>query len=156
MQKPGKKAYSLNLTSHQQFIQQSLPYLKLGIDPSIIIIASKNVAAPGPGASAYSVAKAGLTQLARVAALECAKDGIRVNVIHPNAVFDTAIWTDEVLTARAKHYGLTADEYKKNNLLKQEVTSQDVARLACTMASEVFSKTTGAQVPIDGGNERVI
>jgi hypothetical protein len=36
------------------------------------------------------------------------------------------------------------------------VTSQDVARLICAMAGPVFSRTTGAQVPIDGGNERVI
>ncbi|MEZ4732490.1 MAG: SDR family NAD(P)-dependent oxidoreductase [Caldilineaceae bacterium] len=55
---------ALNLTSHQQLLQASIPYLKLGLDPAVVIIASKNVPAPGPGAGAYSVAKAGLTQLA--------------------------------------------------------------------------------------------
>lgn len=45
--------------------------------------------------------KAGLTQLARVAALEWGSDGIRVNVIHPHAVFDTALWTDEIVETRA-------------------------------------------------------
>ena len=57
--------------------------------------------APGPGASAYSVAKAGLTQLGRVAALELGADGIRVNMVHPDAVYDTGVWTDEVLQSRA-------------------------------------------------------
>ena len=57
---------------------------------------------PGPGASAYSVAKAGFTQLARVAALELAADGIRVNIIHPDAVFDTGIWTEKVLKELGK------------------------------------------------------
>jgi rhamnose utilization protein RhaD (predicted bifunctional aldolase and dehydrogenase)/NAD(P)-dependent dehydrogenase (short-subunit alcohol dehydrogenase family) len=150
------KSMALNLTSHQRLLQACVPYLAEGIDAAVIMIASKNVPAPGPGASAYSVAKAGQTQLARVAALELASLGIRVNMLHPNAVFDTAIWTPEVLEKRAKHYKLTVDEYKKNNLLKTEVTSKNVAELACAMAGPLFSKTTGAQVPIDGGNERVI
>lgn len=134
----------------------SIPYLKLGIQPAIVVIASKNVHAPGPGAAAYSVAKAGLTQLARVAALELAEHGIRINLLHPNAVFDTAIWTDEVLEKRAAHYGLSVDEYKTNNLLKVEVTSHDVAELVCQVAGPVYGLTTGAQIPIDGGNERII
>lgn len=151
-----EKSLAVNLSSHQSLLQQCIPYLKWGVDPAIVIIGSKNVSAPGPGVSAYSVAKAGLTQLARVAALELASLGIRVNVVHPNAVFDTAIWTPEVLEKRAKHYGMTVESYKTNNLLKVEVTSKDVAALVCAMAGPVFAKTTGAQVAIDGGNERVI
>jgi NAD(P)-dependent dehydrogenase (short-subunit alcohol dehydrogenase family) len=150
------RSLDLNLTSHQRLMQHSIPYLKEGVDPAIIIIASKNVPAPGPGAGAYSVAKAGLTQLGRVAALELGKFGIRVNMLHPNAVFDTGIWTPEVLAKRAASYGISVEDYKKNNLLKTEITSKDVATLVCTMAGPVFGKTTGAQVPIDGGNERVI
>ncbi len=150
------KSMAINVTSHQRLIQLCVPYMSLGFDPAIVIMGSKNVPAPGPGASAYSVAKAALTQLARVAALELGEKGIRVNVLHPNAVYDTSIWTDEVLTARAKHYGLSVQEYKTNNVLKTEVTSKDVADLAVSMLGPVFSKVTGAQVPIDGGNERVI
>ena len=92
----------------------------------------------------------------RVAALELGENGIRVNTIHPNAVYDTAIWTDEVLKARAKHYKLSVKEYKTNNVLRVEVTSQDVADLAVSMLGNTYSKITGAQVPIDGGNDRVI
>ncbi len=147
---------AINLTSHQRLLQACIPYLANGIDAAVIMIASKNVIAPGPGVSTYSVAKAGQTQLARVAALELGELGIRVNMIHPNAIFDTGIWTTEVLEKRAKHYGLTVEAYKANNLLKTEITSKDVAALACAMAGPVFGKTTGAQVPIDGGNERVV
>lgn len=150
------RSMAINVTSHQKLIQLCTPYLKLGFDPAIVIMGSKNVPAPGPGASAYSVAKAALTQLARVAALELGESGIRVNVVHPNAVYDTAIWTEEVLKARAKHYGLTVQQYKTNNVLQAEVTSKDVAELAVAMLGPVFSKVTGSQVPIDGGNERVI
>ncbi|MBI5023443.1 MAG: bifunctional aldolase/short-chain dehydrogenase [Candidatus Omnitrophica bacterium] len=151
-----QKSLDINLTSHQVLMKTCIPYLELGIDPAIVIIASKNVPAPGPGAGAYSVAKAGLTQLARVAALELAAKNIRVNVVHPNQVFDTALWTPKILEARARHYKMSVPEYKTSNLLKTEITSKDVANLVCAMAGPVFGKTTGAQVPIDGGNERVI
>jgi rhamnose utilization protein RhaD (predicted bifunctional aldolase and dehydrogenase)/NAD(P)-dependent dehydrogenase (short-subunit alcohol dehydrogenase family) len=151
-----RRSIDTNLSGHRLVLQACIPFLKVGIAPAVVIIGSKNVPAPGRGAAAYSVAKAGLTQLARVAALELAKDGIRVNVIHPNNVFDTGIWTPEVLAARAERYGMTVEEYKANNLLRIDVTSADVAALACAMAGPLFAKTTGAQVPVDGGNERVI
>jgi NAD(P)-dependent dehydrogenase (short-subunit alcohol dehydrogenase family) len=146
----------VNLTSHQHLLRYGVPFLKNGIDPAVVIVGSKNVPAPGPGASAYSTAKAGLTQLARVAALELGEHGIRVNTVHPNAVFDTAMWNDATLKSRAASYGLSVDAYKSNNVLKTEVTAADVATMICEMAGPAFSKTTGAQIPVDGGNERVI
>ena len=97
-----------------------------------------------------------MTQLARIAALELAPHGIRVNTVHPNAVFDTAIWTEEVLAGRAAHYGLTVSEYKSSNLLTREVRSKDVAAMVCAMVGPDFSRTTGAQVPVDGGTERIV
>jgi NAD(P)-dependent dehydrogenase (short-subunit alcohol dehydrogenase family) len=122
----------------------------------VVVVGSKNVPAPGPGAAAYSASKAALNQLARVAALEWGADGIRVNVLHPNAVFDTGIWTENILRSRAASYGLSVEEYRKNNVLRVEVTSRDVAELAAELCGPLFAKTTGAQLPVDGGNERVI
>ena len=150
------KSLHINLTSQQQLFQYALPYLELGIDPAVVIVGSKNVPAPGPGAAAYSVAKAGLTQLGRIAAMEWGAKGIRVNMVHPNAVYDTGIWTNEVLEARAKHYGQTVQEYKTSNMLKTEITSNHVAILVCALLGPAFAKTTGAQIPVDGGNDRVI
>ena len=37
-----------------------------------------------------------------------------------------------------------------------EVSSKDVSELAAEMCSSLFSKTTAAQIPVDGGNDRVI
>ena len=146
----------INLSGAMHAVRQSIPYLRLGWEPAVVIIGSKNVPAPGPGAGAYSVAKAGLTQLARVLALELAGDGVRVNTVHPNAVFDTAIWTEEVLASRAARYGMSVEAYRKSNLLHQEVTSNDVAAMVCAMAGATFRCTTGAQVPVDGGTERIV
>ncbi|HLD14887.1 MAG TPA: bifunctional aldolase/short-chain dehydrogenase [Burkholderiales bacterium] len=151
------KVMRINLDSNLVFMREAHPLLKLAPKGGrVVIIGSKNVPAPGPGAAAYSASKAALNQLARVAALEWGGDNIRINSLHPNAVFDTGIWTDAVLKARAKHYGLTVEQYKKNNVLKTEVTSRDVAELAAEMCGPLFAKTTAAQVPVDGGNERVI
>ena len=152
-----RKVMSVNLDANLSIMRESHALLKHAPKGGrVVIIGSKNVPAPGPGAAAYSASKAALNQLARVAALEWGNDNIRINSLHPNAVFDTALWTDDVLNARAKHYGTTVEEYKRRNLLKTEVTSHDVAELACAMSGSLFSKTTGAQLPIDGGNERVI
>ncbi|EGW55104.1 bifunctional aldolase/short-chain dehydrogenase [Candidatus Endoriftia persephonae] len=122
----------------------------------VVVIGSKNVPAPGAGAAAYSASKAALNQLARIVALEWAADGIRINSLHPDAVFDTGIWSDQVLQARADHYGMSVAEYKTRNLLKTEVTSRDVAELAAELCGELFAKTTAAQIPVDGGNDRVV
>jgi NAD(P)-dependent dehydrogenase (short-subunit alcohol dehydrogenase family) len=152
-----QKAMSVNVEANLRIMQACHALLKLAPRGGrIVVIGSKNVPAPGPGAAAYSASKAAMNQLARVAALEWGKDGIRINSIHPNAVFDTALWSDEVIAQRAKAYGLSVDAYKKNNLLRTEISSRDVAELAAEMCGPLFAKTTAAQVPVDGGNERVV
>lgn len=150
------KSMAVNLTSHQKLLKYTIPYLKKGIDPAIVLVGSRNVNAPGAGAASYSCAKAGLTQLCRVAALELAPFGVRCNIIHPDAVFDTKLWTPENLKRSAERYGMTVEEYKTRNLLKTEIKSRDVGNMVAAMASPLFGKTTGAQVPVDGGNDRVI
>jgi rhamnose utilization protein RhaD (predicted bifunctional aldolase and dehydrogenase)/NAD(P)-dependent dehydrogenase (short-subunit alcohol dehydrogenase family) len=150
------QALELNLTSHQKTLRAALPYLEEGLDPAVIVIGSKNVHAPGPGVSAYSAAKAGLTQLARVAALELGPKGIRVNIVHPDKVFDTNLWSEAKIAARAAHYGVTIDDYKRQNLLGVEVCAAQVGAMVAAMAGPLFASTTGAQVPLDGGNDRVV
>jgi len=152
-----RRVMHVNVDANLTLLREAHPLLKLALRGGrVVIIGSKNVPAPGPGAAAYSASKAALTQLGRVVALEWGADGIRVNTLHPNAVFDTAIWSDEVLAQRASQYGLSVAEYRCNNVLKVEVCSRDVAELAAAMCGSLFDKTTGAQLPVDGGNERVI
>jgi rhamnose utilization protein RhaD (predicted bifunctional aldolase and dehydrogenase)/NAD(P)-dependent dehydrogenase (short-subunit alcohol dehydrogenase family) len=152
-----RRVFAVNLDANLSFLRESHPLLALAPNGGrVVVIGSKNVPAPGPGAAAYSASKAALSQLARVAALEWGRDDIRINVLHPNAVFDTGVWTDEVLAARASAYGLDVESYKKNNVLRVEVTSRHVAELAAELCGPLFARTTGAQIPVDGGNERVI
>ncbi|MBM75165.1 MAG: bifunctional aldolase/short-chain dehydrogenase [Proteobacteria bacterium] len=146
----------VNLNAHFYLLRSAIPYLKHGHNPSVVFIGSKNVRAPGPGVSSYSVAKAGLNQLARVATMELAPYGIRVNSLHPDAVFDTGIWTDEVLEGRAAKYSMTVEDYKRRNLLKKPVSSDEVATAVRIFAGGSLSSSTGAHLSIDGGNERTV
>ena len=137
-------------------IRSATPFLLRGVRPSVVVIASRNVLAPGPGAAAYSASKSALTQLARVAALELAPHGVRVNTLHPDKIFDTQLWSDEKIKLRADNYNLSVEEYKRSNLLGVEIRAAEVARIVAAFAGPLFAATTGAQIPVDGGNPRVI
>jgi rhamnose utilization protein RhaD (predicted bifunctional aldolase and dehydrogenase)/NAD(P)-dependent dehydrogenase (short-subunit alcohol dehydrogenase family) len=152
-----RQIMAVNLDASFVMMRECHPLLKVAPKGGrVVVIGSKNVPAPGKGAAAYSASKAAVNQLARVAALEWGADRIRINTLHPNMVFDTALWTKEILESRARHYGMTVDAYKTNNILSVEVTSRDVAALAAELCGPVFAKTTGAQIPVDGGNDRVV
>jgi len=150
------RTLNVNLSSHQLLLKHAIPYLRCGIDASVIFMGSRNFTAPGAGAAAYSVSKAGLTQLMRVAALELAPEGITVNAVHPDAVFDTQLWTEEALANSARRYDMSVADYKTRNLLKTEIKSHNVAAAVLAFADGTLAKTTGAQLPVDGGNDRVI
>jgi NAD(P)-dependent dehydrogenase (short-subunit alcohol dehydrogenase family) len=83
--------------------------------------------------------------------MELAPLGVRVNTVHPDAVFDTGVWTDDILEARAAKYNMSVESYKKRNLLKASITSKDVARTIFLLVGSEMSATTGAHVSIDGG-----
>ncbi len=152
-----QRVMRINLDPNLVVLREAYPLLKCSPRGGRVLVnASKNVLAPGAGAAAYSSSKAAVTQMARVAALEWGKDRIRVNMIHPDAIFDTGIWTEEVLKARAAHYGMTVQQYKTRNVLGVELNSHFVGELAAEMLGPLFEKITGAQIPVDGGSDRVI
>lgn len=152
-----RRTMAVNVDGAADLLSRVHPFLRLSPDGGrVVVVSTRNVPAPGPGAAAYSSSKAALTQLARVAALEWASEGIRVNIVNPDAVFDTGIWNDDLLATRAAQYGMDVESYKRRNLLGKAVTSPQVASVVAELASDRFGATTGAQIPIDGGNERVI
>ena len=131
---------------------------KQGMGGSIVLVSSKNVLAPGANFGAYSASKAGAHQLARVAALELAEEGIHVNMVCPDAVFrngenPSGLWA-EVGPDRAKSRGLSAEElesfYQERNLLKAPVTAEDVGQAVLFFAAR-RTPTTGTVMPVDGG-----
>ncbi|CTQ62922.1 bifunctional rhamnulose-1-phosphate aldolase/short-chain dehydrogenase [Roseibium album] len=124
---------------------------------SIVFIGSKNGLAASPGASAYCTAKASEIHLARCLALEGAPDGIRVNVVNPDAVLrGSKIWSGDWLKERAQAYGKDTseleDHYRQRSLLKRSVLPEDIAEATYFFASEASSKSTGNIVNVDAGN----
>jgi len=125
---------------------------------NIIVNSSKNVFAPGADFGAYSASKAGAHQLGKIAALELAPAGVRVNLINADAVFGDAsrpsgLW-QEVGPARARSRGLDPaalqDYYRQRNLLRVFVTPEHVGNAVVFLASNL-TPTTGATIPVDGG-----
>jgi rhamnulose-1-phosphate aldolase/alcohol dehydrogenase len=124
---------------------------------SIIFVASKNGLAASPNASAYCTAKAAEIHLARCLALEGAPDGIRVNVVNPDAVLKgSKIWSGEWLNQRASTYNTDKEGleemYRQRSLLKRSVLPEDIAEGIYWFASELSAKSTGNIVNIDAGN----
>jgi NAD(P)-dependent dehydrogenase (short-subunit alcohol dehydrogenase family) len=127
-----------------------------GTGGSVVFIATKNVPAPGKDFGAYSASKAAQAQLARVVALEGGAFGIRSNMLNPDAVFaGSGLWSPAVRAERARSYGIAESEleefYRKRNILRVDVTAEDVAEAALFFASDRSAKTTGSMMPVDGG-----
>jgi NAD(P)-dependent dehydrogenase (short-subunit alcohol dehydrogenase family) len=146
----------INLTSHQKLMNKVIPFVKHRRRCQHHLRRQPQLQSPRPRCQRYSCSKAALTQLCRVAALELAPHKIRVNIVHPDAVFDTKLWTPEALAKSAARYNMTVEEYKTKNLMKVEIKSKDIGNMVAAMASPLFAKVTGAQIPVDGGNDRVI
>ena len=124
----------------------------------IVLISTKNVFAPGAKFGAYSATKAAAHQLARIASLELAEIGVRVNAVSPDAVFShgtrkSGLWA-EVGPDRMRARGLDEkgleEYYRSRNLLGAKITATHVARAVLYFATRQ-TPTTGATIPVDGG-----
>ena len=133
-------------------------FARQNLGGDIILVSTKNVFSPGAGFGAYSATKAAAHQLARIASLEFASMGVRVNMVAPDAVFSggahkSGLWA-EVGPGRMKARGLDEkgleDYYRNRNLLKAKVTAEHVANAVLFFASRQ-TPTTGACIPVDGG-----
>lgn len=152
-----ERAMRVNLTSAFLLTKASLSLMiNQGMGGSLVFMASKNAFAPGEGFGAYSVTKAGLIQMMRIAAIEGGSSGIRSNALNPDAVFDNSqLWAGGIREERAAAHGIKPEEleefYAKRNILHRNVRGQDVANAAEFLLSDVSSRTTGAVIPVDGG-----
>lgn len=153
------KVIDVNLGGYFHTMQTGARVLRVqGTGGNIIVQASKNVFGPGADFGAYSASKAAGHQLGKVAAIELAPAGIRVNMINADAVFSegetsSGLW-NEIGADRAASKGIGADElqehYRKRNLLHATISGAHVGRAVVFFASNQ-TPTTGATLPVDGG-----
>jgi rhamnulose-1-phosphate aldolase/alcohol dehydrogenase len=129
-----------------------------GTGGHVVVNASKNVFAPGKDFGAYSASKAAAHQIGKIAAIELAPLGVRVNQINADAIFEegevrSGLW-ETVGPDRARRRGLDPDAlpdfYRQRNLLRARVRARHVGNAVVFFASNA-TPTTGATLPVDGG-----
>jgi rhamnulose-1-phosphate aldolase/alcohol dehydrogenase len=130
--------------------------LRQGRGGSIVFVGSKNALAAGANAAAYSSAKAASLHLARCLAEEGGGEGIRVNVVNPDAVIEgSAIWSSEWKAERASTYGVAEEDlpafYRSRTTLGVNVYPEDVAEAVAFLAGRRSAKSTGNVINVDGG-----
>jgi len=129
---------------------------KQNLGGDVINIVSKNALVSGPNNTGYGSAKAAQLHLSRLTAAEIGKDGIRVNVVNPDAVIsDSKIWKGAWAEGRAKAYGVTVEElpsfYAKRTLLNEIINPEDIANACFAFVGGLLDKSTGNVLNVDGG-----
>jgi NAD(P)-dependent dehydrogenase (short-subunit alcohol dehydrogenase family) len=146
------------LVKGQFFITQAAVAVmkKQAIGGDVINIVSKNALVSGPNNAGYGSAKAAQLHLSRLNAAELGADGIRVNVVNPDAVIsDSNIWAGGWAEGRAKAYGITVAElpayYAKRTLLNEIILPADIADACFAFTGGLLNKSTGNVLNVDGG-----
>lgn len=146
------------LVKGQFFVTQAATEVmrKQNIGGDVINIVSKNALVSGPNNAGYGSAKAAQLHLSRLNAAELGADGIRVNVVNPDAVIsDSNIWAGGWAEGRAKAYGITVAElpayYAKRTLLNQIILPDDIANACFAFVGGLLKKSTGNVLNVDGG-----
>jgi len=149
-----KQTMTVNVEAPLRLLQQCHPLLKVAPHGGRSCHRIEERACAGTRRRRLFGVQAALNQLARVAALEGAKDGIRINSLHPDAVYDTGLWTPELLAARAKAYNLSVEQYGEEPPQDRSFV-QGCRELAAEMCGR-FSPRPPPPGAVDGGNERVV
>ncbi|WP_231482604.1 SDR family NAD(P)-dependent oxidoreductase [Nocardioides sp. URHA0020] len=109
---------------------------------SIVSLSSLNARQPGAGLAPYCAAKAGLSMLTEVAALELGPSGIRVNAIAPGLIVTP-------LTQPAMDIAGIEDDYLENTPLGRAGTPDEIAEAAVYLTNAQW--VTGEVLDINGG-----
>ncbi len=145
-----RKSFELNFFSHQRVAQNAVRImLAQGTGGCLLFNASKQAINPGPDFGPYGLPKAATLFLARQYALDYGSDGIRANAINADRI-RSGLLTDDFIAERAKARGVSEADYMAGNLLKREVTADDVAQAFLHQALAL--KTTADVTTVDGGN----
>jgi rhamnose utilization protein RhaD (predicted bifunctional aldolase and dehydrogenase)/NAD(P)-dependent dehydrogenase (short-subunit alcohol dehydrogenase family) len=145
-----RQSFELNFFAHQWVAQNAVRImLAQGTGGCLLFNVSKQAINPGPDFGPYGLPKAATLALVRQYALEYGRDGIRANAVNADRI-RSGLLTSELITARAKARGVGEQEYMAGNLLRREVTAEDVAQ--AFLHQTLALKTTADVTTVDGGN----
>jgi NAD(P)-dependent dehydrogenase (short-subunit alcohol dehydrogenase family) len=144
------RSIEVNLLSHQYVAQSAAEiFIRQNVGGCLLFNASKSAFNPGPLFGPYAVAKSALVALMRQYSIDLAAFGVRANAVNADRV-RTGLFSPELIESRAQARGVSADAYFRSNLLGRETLASDVAEAFAYLA--MARATTGAVVPVDGGN----
>jgi NAD(P)-dependent dehydrogenase (short-subunit alcohol dehydrogenase family) len=136
-----ERAFRVNVLGAVNGIRAAVPVMRAQHAGSIVLTASVSGLTAWSHAAPYCVTKAGVIQLAKVAAVEYARDGIRVNCVCPGT-FRSAIHAElpeEAIDAIARRHPLGLGQ------------ADDLVGAYSYLASDASRWTTGAALVVDGG-----
>ena len=123
--------------------------LKQATGGVLLFNVSKQAVNPGPDFGPYGLPKAATLALMRQYAIDYGAEGIRANGVNADRI-RTGLLTDDMIAKRSKARGVSEADYMGGNLLKREVTAEDVAGAFVALAKA--RATTGHIETVDGGN----
>ena len=140
-----EKVMSVNLTGVMMTDRScARKMIELGNGGSIINIASIMAKFPQPGAANYCVSKAGVWMLTKVLAQELVQDGIRVNAIGPGFI-------ETPMTAAISGHEELNQWVLSMTPMQRFGQPEEIAKVACFLASDEASYVTGEIIHPDGG-----
>jgi NAD(P)-dependent dehydrogenase (short-subunit alcohol dehydrogenase family) len=139
------RVLAVNLTSVWLCMREQIPAMRASGGGAIVNCASIAGLVGFPGAGAYAASKHGVVGLTRTAALECAREGVRVNAVCPGVI----------RTAMIERY-THGDAGVEAQLAAGEPVGrmgrpEEVADAVLWLCSDASSFVTGAALPVDGG-----
>jgi NAD(P)-dependent dehydrogenase (short-subunit alcohol dehydrogenase family) len=145
-----EQSFRINLFAHHWVASAATTmFRRQQLGGFLLFNASKAAWNPGAEFGPYAVPKAALLALVKQYALELGEHGIRANAVNADRI-RTGLLDAEDVAERARARGLSPDAYYRSNLLRREVTADDVAQAFVGLA--LAESTTGSVATVDGGN----
>ncbi|MGX9965306.1 SDR family oxidoreductase [Roseomonas sp. F4] len=148
--------YQFNVLSAVRAVRASLPLLRLGQAPSVVLLGAAASRMPYPNQIVSNVHKAGLLGLTKTLAGEYAGEGIRVNCVAPGRTL-TRLWQDRAAKLAAER-GCAVEEviaeFAHEIPIGRFATAEEVAVMVVWLSSPRAAYVTGQTVNVDGGIAR--
>jgi NAD(P)-dependent dehydrogenase (short-subunit alcohol dehydrogenase family) len=140
-----ERQMTVNMTSVFLGSRAAIAMMRKGGGGSIVNMSSIAGIVGVPGVSAYAASKGGVRLFSKTIAIECARDNIRCNSVHPGLI-DTNM---QQVSLR--------DNPEQYDILKESIpmgrmgVPEDVARCVLFLASDESAYVTGTELVVDGG-----
>jgi len=141
---------AVNVTALFYMSRAAVKHMRASGGGSIVNIASEWGLNGEPSHVAYCASKASVAQITRCMSLDHAQDNIRVNSVCPGEIHTEMV--DEILTTKGGDLEQNLRELAAGIPMRRLASPAEVASCVRFLASDEASYVTGANLPVDGGN----